>query len=130
MEPGARRGGSHLPVPAHGDAGRAPLLGARPLSEQGADGLLARLLRSAALLHLQHHPIAQAHLHDLVAVPRGRGGARANGQESPNHLIVNFSEIHNRMVQDTDPIFFGQKTAKDQMPTVQDDVTSVLQQTR
>ncbi len=56
-------------------------------------------------------------------------GARANGQESPNHLIVNFSEIHNRMVQDTDPIFFGQKTAKDQMPTVQDDITTVLQQT-
>ena len=36
-------------------------------------------------------------------------GARKYGQESPNHLIVNFSEIVNKMTQDTDPIFFGSK---------------------
>ena len=34
-------------------------------------------------------------------------GARAHGFESPNHLIVNFSQIVNTAKQDTDPIFLG-----------------------
>jgi len=56
-------------------------------------------------------------------------GARANGQESPNHLIVNFSELHNKMQNDLDPIFFGQKTAKQQMPVAEQDANSVVQMT-
>ncbi len=44
----------------------------------------------------------------------------------PNHLVVHFSQIHNTMQQDIDPIWFGQKTAKDQMPTVEQDIQAIL----
>jgi len=53
-------------------------------------------------------------------------GSRKYGQESPNHLVVHFSQIHNTMQQDIDPIWFGQKTAKDQMPTVEQDIQAIL----
>jgi hypothetical protein len=56
-------------------------------------------------------------------------GARAHGFESPNHLIVNFSEIVNRMKQDTDPIFFGSKSAASQLQVTQSDIDNILQST-
>jgi multiple sugar transport system substrate-binding protein len=56
-------------------------------------------------------------------------GARAHGVESPNHLIVNFSEIVNKMTQDTDPIFFGSKPAASQLQVTQSDIDNVLQST-
>ena len=56
-------------------------------------------------------------------------GARAHGFESPNHLIVNFSEIYNRGVQDTDPIFYGSKTAASQLQVTQTDLDNILQMT-
>ena len=56
-------------------------------------------------------------------------GARAHGFESPNHLIVNFSEIVNRMTQDTDAIFFGSKTAASQLQVTQTDINNIVQMT-
>lgn len=67
--------------------------------------------------------MSQEGLKTLVA------GARKYGQESPNHLIVNFSEIVNKMSNDIDVIMFGTKTAAQQMPVVQSDIDNVLAQT-
>jgi multiple sugar transport system substrate-binding protein len=57
-------------------------------------------------------------------------GARAHGFESPNHLIVNFSEIVNRAKQDTDPIFLGSKSAASQLQVTQNDINNIVQMTR
>ena len=56
-------------------------------------------------------------------------GARKYGQESPNHLIVNFSAIHNYMKPNCiEPIFFGHKTAATALAACEAPVNAILQQ--
>ena len=55
-------------------------------------------------------------------------GARKYGQESPNHLIDNFSQITNTMQQYIDKIFYGQGTASAVMPTEESAINAILAQ--
>lgn len=64
-----------------------------------------------------------ADLQTLVA------GARKYGIESPNHLIVNFSQIVNTMQKYIDAIYFGKGTAASELSTAQTQINAILAQT-
>jgi multiple sugar transport system substrate-binding protein len=55
-------------------------------------------------------------------------GARKYGQESPNHLIDNFSQIVNAMTPFTDKINYGQGTAASVLPQMQSAINAILTQ--
>jgi len=55
-------------------------------------------------------------------------GALTRGQAAPDHVIANFGQIYDTLQQDLDPLYLGQKTAKQQMPVLQRDEMQVIQQ--
>jgi len=55
-------------------------------------------------------------------------GARKYGQESPNHLIDNFSQIDNAMVPFIDKMYYGQGTAATVLPQMQSAINAILAQ--
>jgi multiple sugar transport system substrate-binding protein len=56
-------------------------------------------------------------------------GARKYGKESPNHLIVNFSAIHNYMKPNCiEPAFFGHRTAAAALSACVAPINAILQQ--
>ncbi|MGH2344164.1 MAG: hypothetical protein ACRDG4_02985 [Chloroflexota bacterium] len=63
-----------------------------------------------------------ADLKELVA------GARKYGQESPNHLIDNFSQIDNAMTPFVDKMYYGQGTPASVLPQEQAAINAILAQ--
>jgi multiple sugar transport system substrate-binding protein len=55
-------------------------------------------------------------------------GARKYGIESPNHLIVNFSQISNTLQKYLDAIYYGQGTVTKELTAAQAAVNAIVAQ--